>query len=184
MMWLQSLHVMNIQCQNTSRPPWARLPVRIDVFETVLEDISFEQAKNVCVSSFGTIYVGECENVLFSLVMPTERMAWQLLWQYYQPLHKICSLSAIIVTGVLFCMHSLGGLMSFFHDICLICNQWCCWDIKLWSELWSPCTWRSESNASDDNTLYHCSNLMVAYCSSFKVNNFDGKFSYSYVTSN
>ena len=41
-----------------------------------------------------------------------------------------------------------------------------------------------KSNASDDDSLYHCLNLMLAYCSSFKVNNFDGEFSYSFVTSN
>ena len=151
----------------------------IEVFEAVLKHISFEQAKNFCDNSLGMICVGECENVLFSLVMLTKRMAWQLLWQYYQPLQKICTFGALLFTDVLFCIHNLGGLllMSFFHDICPICNQWCCWDIKLWSRLWLPCTWHRKSNASDDDSLYCCSNLMLACCSSFKVNNFDGEFS-------
>jgi len=113
-MWGQSLPVMNIQFQNSSCPPWAHLPVGIDVFEAVLEHISFELAKNFCDSSLGTIYVGECENVLFSLVMPTERTAWQLLWQYYQPLH-ICTLRALLFIDVLFCMHQSWGTAP--HDI-------------------------------------------------------------------
>jgi hypothetical protein len=79
--------------------------VETDVFEAVLEHISFEQANSFCDSSLGTICVGECENVLFSLVMPTERTAWQLLWQYYQLLHKICTLSALLFIDGLFCMH-------------------------------------------------------------------------------
>jgi hypothetical protein len=64
---------MYTQFQNTSCPSWAYLPVGIEVFEAVLEHISFEEAKSVCDSSLGTIFVGECENVLFSLVMQTER---------------------------------------------------------------------------------------------------------------
>jgi len=84
-MWGQSLRVMNIQFQNTSYPTRARLPVGTDVFEAVLEHISFEQAKNFCDSKLGNICVGECENVLFSLVMPTERTVWRILWQCYQP---------------------------------------------------------------------------------------------------
>jgi hypothetical protein len=56
---------MNIQFQNTSYPPWALLPIRIEVFEAVLEHISFEQAKNFC-DSLGTICVGEGENIFFS----------------------------------------------------------------------------------------------------------------------
>jgi hypothetical protein len=76
-----------------------------DVFEAVLEHISFEQAKNFCDRNLGNFCVGECGNILFSLVVPTERTAWQLLWQYYKPLHKIYTLSALVFINVLFCIH-------------------------------------------------------------------------------
>lgn len=57
-MWGQSLNVINIQFQNTSCPPWARLPLWIEVFEAVLKHISFEEAENFCGNSIDTIFVG------------------------------------------------------------------------------------------------------------------------------
>jgi hypothetical protein len=45
-----------------------------DVFEAVLEHISFEQAKNFCDSNLGNFCVGECGNVLFSLANREDSM--------------------------------------------------------------------------------------------------------------
>lgn len=121
-------------------------------------------------------WMGTTEGTLLDTIISTLRMAWQLFGSIINCLHKICALSALLFTDHLLCAVLEGLLMLIFNDFCPIWNQWCPWNVQQWPRLWSPYSWCSKFNVSGVDSPTRCLNLMLAHCSSFKINNFDGEF--------